>query len=67
MFRHELDSEVRLMRALDCQHPDHADIHLTANDDEELFQKVQQHRDEYHQEITDDQIRELVSTQAYDE
>lgn len=55
------------MRALDCQHPDHADIHLTANDDEELFQKVQQHRDEYHQEITDDQIRELVSTQAYDE
>ena len=55
------------MRAMDCQHPDHEDIHFTANDDDELYQKIRQHRDEYHEEINDDQIRELISAQAYDE
>ena len=55
------------MRALDCVHDNHEDMHFTADDDDALIQRVQQHRDEYHPEITDDQIRELVGSSAYDE
>jgi hypothetical protein len=55
------------MRALDCVHEAHEDIHFTAETDEDLVEKVQQHRDEFHPEMTDDQIREHVTANAYDE
>jgi hypothetical protein len=53
---------------MDCRAPDaHEDMHFTAESDQDLIAKVQQHRDQYHTDITDDQIRELVATSAYDE
>jgi hypothetical protein len=55
------------MRAFDCSHERHEDVHFAANDDEGLIQQIRQHRDEYHPEISDDQIREMVSSGAYDE
>jgi predicted small metal-binding protein len=55
------------MRAMDCVHDDHQDMHFTAADDDELVQRVKEHRDEYHPEITDDQISQLVASSAYDE
>ena len=56
------------MRALDCHAPGtHDDTHTTAGSDEELIARVQEHRDQYHDEITDDQIKELVASSAYDE
>jgi predicted small metal-binding protein len=59
---------VRTMRALDCRAPGtHDDMHFTANDDQELIADIQQHRDQYHTEITDEQIREMVTASAYDE
>jgi hypothetical protein len=56
-----------VMRGLDCVHEAHEDMHLTAENDEELFQKGLQHRDQYHPEFTDEQIREIVTTSATDE
>jgi hypothetical protein len=32
-----------------------------------LVEIVKQHRDEWHTQITDEQIKDLVSTSAYDE
>lgn len=56
------------MRALDCQAPGtHDDIHFTAGSDEDLITQIRQHRDEFHTDITDEQIKEMVATGAYDE
>ena len=56
------------MRAMDCSDPGtHEDVHFAAENDDELFKKIQQHRDEYHQEMTDDEIKQMISTDAYDE
>lgn len=56
-----------MARALDCNDPAHDDMHFTAQDDDELFGKIQQHRDEYHTEMSNDQIKQMISTDAYDE
>jgi hypothetical protein len=56
------------MRALDCRAPGtHDDMHFTADSDQSLIAQIRQHRDEYHTDITDEQIKELVATSAYDE
>jgi hypothetical protein len=55
------------MRAFDCVHEAHEDIHFTADSDDGLVEQIQQHRDQFHPEITDDEIREFVRTGAYDE
>ncbi len=55
------------MRALDCSHPAHEDIHFTAEDDEGLLEQVRQHRDEYHREMSDDDVRAIVAQRAYEE
>ena len=56
------------MRALDCSHPAHEEqMHFTAADDEALLARVKQHRDEYHPEMSDDEIREIVAQGAYEE
>ena len=55
------------MRALDCSHPAHEDMHLTAADDEALLSQDLQHREEYRPEISYDEIRQTVAQGAYDE
>lgn len=56
------------MRAMDCRAPGtHDDIHFTAGSDQDLVSQVRAHRDEYHTDITDEQIDELVTSSAYDE
>jgi Protein of unknown function (DUF1059) len=55
------------MRAFDCVHESHEDVHFSAETDEDLLQQIRQHRDQYHAEISDDQIREMVTAGAYDE
>ncbi len=57
-----------IMRAMDCRAPGtHEDIHFTAGSDGDLVNQVRAHRDEYHADITDEQIDELVTSSAYDE
>ena len=56
------------MRALDCTHPAHETaIHVTAENDQELEQKVRQHISEVHTDMTPDQARDIVAQGAYDE
>ncbi len=55
------------MRALDCIHEEHENMHFTADDDDALLQRVKEHRDQYHPDITDDDISQLVASSAYDE
>jgi predicted small metal-binding protein len=55
------------MRAFDCVHEDHEDMHFTGSTDQELTQRIREHRDQYHPEINDDEIDSLVASGAYDE
>jgi hypothetical protein len=55
------------MRAMDCSHPAHDDMHFTAATDDELLEQVKAHRDEHHPELSDDQLRETIAQSAYDE
>ena len=55
------------MRALDCVHPAHEDMQFSAASDDELLDRVKSHRDEYHPEMTDEQISEHLAQNAYDE
>jgi hypothetical protein len=55
------------MRALDCVHEAHDDVHFTGTTDDDLIKQVQQHRDEYHPEMTDEDVRTVVAEGAYDE
>jgi predicted small metal-binding protein len=52
------------VRKLDCQ----CGYTVEAGNDEELFERGKQHVAEVHpdENITDDQLRQLISTQAYD-
>jgi hypothetical protein len=52
---------------MDCVHKDHEDMHFTGADDDELLQRISEHRDQYHPEITDEQVDELVAANAHDE
>ena len=53
------------MRAFDCVHEAHEDVHFSAENDDALVEQIRQHRDQYHPEIGDEQIREMVSAGAY--
>jgi len=55
------------MRAFDCSHESHEDVHFSAENDEDLVEQIRQHRDQYHPEIGDEQIRDMVTAGAYDE
>ena len=55
------------MRAFDCIHESHEDVHFSADSDDALVEKIRQHRDQFHPEIGDDEIREMVTAGAYDE
>ena len=55
------------MRALDCVHEAHEDVHFSGNSDEDLIEQVRRHRDQYHPEMNDDDVRQIVAANAYDE
>ena len=55
------------MRAFDCVHEAHEDAHFQAETDDDLIEQIRLHRDRYHPEIGDEQIREMVTSGAYDE
>ena len=55
------------MRAMDCIHEAHDDIHFTAETDDDLVEQIRRHRDEHHPELTDEQVQEIVAANAYDE
>jgi hypothetical protein len=40
---------------------------FTAESDAELTDKIKMHRDEFHPQISDEQISEMVTSTAYDE
>jgi hypothetical protein len=49
------------MRALDCSDPAHPDpMHFSAENDADLVEEIKKHRDEWHTQITDQQIQEMV-------
>jgi hypothetical protein len=54
-------------RGLDCKDEAHDDIHFSGADDQDLENQVRTHRDEYHQEMSDDDVRGIVAANAYDE
>lgn len=56
-----------MSRGLDCKDPAHDDTHFTGVDDQDLENQVRTHRDEYHQEMSDDDVRNIVAANAYDE
>ena len=55
------------MRALDCIHPAHEDLHATAETDEELVEKVRAHIAQAHPDMSPDQAGDIVAEGAYDE
>ena len=55
------------MRALDCSHEAHDDMHFTADTDEALVEQVKRHRDEYHPQMSDEAVEQAVAQGAYDE
>ena len=55
------------MRALDCVHPAHEDVHATAATDDELVQKVRQHIVDAHPDMSPDDADGIVAQGAYDE
>jgi hypothetical protein len=41
-------------------------MHFTGETDEDLIEQVRQHRDQYHPEMSDDDIHAVVASSAYD-
>lgn len=54
------------MRAIDCEQG-HDKIHITADNDEELFEKVKAHATEYHPALSEEEMRGMLTQMAYDE
>ena len=59
--------EAVMGRGMDCQHDTHDDVHFSGSDDQDLEGQVRQHRDEYHPEMSDDDVKQIVAANAYDE
>lgn len=55
------------MRAVDCVHPAHEDLHATAETDDQLIGKVRQHISEAHPDMSPDDANGIVAQGAYDE
>lgn len=54
-------------RGLDCRDQAHDDIHFSGSDDADLERQVREHRDEFHQEMSDDDVKQVVGQGSYDE
>jgi predicted small metal-binding protein len=55
------------MRALDCEHPAHETVHATAENDDELTEKVRQHIAQAHPDMDPGDAEGIVASGAYDE
>ena len=55
------------MRAVDCVHPAHEDVHATAATDDELVEQVRQHITQAHPDMSPDEATQIVAQGAYDE
>jgi hypothetical protein len=53
------------MLAFDCTHEMHEVAHFTAETTGDLLERVRQHRDQYHPEIDDAELRKLVQAGTY--
>lgn len=54
------------MRAIDCTEG-HDLVHLSAESDEELMQKVRDHAAEVHPELTEEQMQGMFAQLVHDE
>jgi len=52
-------------RAFDCLDPMHEEAHFTAESDAVLTDKVLRHFAEYHPEVAEDAVRQMVGTGTY--
>lgn len=55
------------MRAVDCVHPAHDDLHATAESDDELTRVVREHIQDAHPDMSPDDASGIVTQNAYDE
>jgi predicted small metal-binding protein len=58
--------EVMCMRAIDCSEG-HDTIHLAAESDEELMEKVRAHTAEVHPDLTEEQVQGIFNQLVHDE
>ena len=52
-------------RAFDCLDPMHEEAHFTSDTDAVLTEKVLRHFAEYHPDVAEDAVRQLVGTRTY--
>ena len=52
-------------RAFDCLDPMHEEAHFTAESDAVLTDKVLRHFAEYHPDVDEEAVRQLVGTRTY--
>ena len=57
--------EPRTIRAFDCFDPIHEEAHFTAETDDVLAQKVVGHFEQYHPDVSEQKVLELVATGTY--
>jgi hypothetical protein len=57
--------ELKTVRAFDCFDPMHEEAHFTSDTDAVLIEKVLRHFAEYHPDIAEDAVRQLVGTRTY--
>ncbi len=53
------------MRAFDCSDPMHETAHISAETSEVLIEKVLRHFADYHPDVGEQAVRELVAAAAY--
>ena len=49
------------MRGFNCVDPSHDRVEFTGADDEDLFRNIKEHTTQAHPQLTDSQIREMIS------
>ena len=54
------------MVAFDCVDDAHEDAQFTAESREQLLERVLQHFDYYHPEVSEEEVSDIVSANAYD-
>ena len=65
--RGHIEREGMAMRAVDCVHPAHEDLHVTAETDEELVEMVRGHITQAHPDMGPDEAQGIVAEGAYDD
>jgi len=53
------------VRAFDCVDPMHEEAHFTSETDAVLTEKVLRHFAEYHPDVAEEVVRQMVGTRAY--